>query len=152
MTEKTKKIILLIAICVVTFSALFIALKLNENKKVNDNSISLINDYLAEAKYEDINNHIIEQPNIVVYVLNSSDSESNDFDKKFVSVIKKYNLENEIIYININNLNLPDPIYQHAPEFVFYKNGEIIDIIDCNTLNTSEDIVKIFKQRGVISD
>ncbi len=152
MKERTKKAILLAVICAVTLMVLFVALKLNENRKNDILSTSIIKEYLSEIKYEDISSHVIEQPNTIIYVSNSSDEKSVDFEKKFKTVIKKYNLENEIIYININDVTIMDPVYQFAPEFVFYQNAEISDIINCNALKSSKDITKVLKERGVIGD
>lgn len=152
MKEKTKKAILLAVICAVTLMVLFVALKLNENRKNDILSTSIIKEYLTEIKYEEISTHVIEQPNTIIYVSNSSDEKSANFEKKFKTVIKKHNLENEIIYININDVTIMDPVYQYAPELVFYQNGEISDIIDCNTIKSSKDITNVLKERGVIGD
>lgn len=152
MKEKTKKIILLIAICLVTLMVLFIALKLNENMKQELLSTSGMKNYLTEIKYEEIATHVVEQPNTIIYVSNSSDDSLYTFEKEFKTVIKKYNLENEIIYININDSVIVDPIYQNAPELVFYKDGQISDMIDCTTLKSSDEIINVLKERSVISD
>lgn len=152
MKEKTKKTILLIAICLVTLMVLFIALKLNENRKQNLLSTSGMKGYLTEIRYEEIATHVVEQPNIIIYVSNSSDDSLYTFEKEFKTVIKKYNLENEIIYININDSVIVDPIYQNAPELVFYKDGQISDMIDCTTLKSSDEIINVLKERSVISD
>ena len=152
MKEKTKKTILLIAICLVTLMVLFIALKLNENRKQNLLSTSGMKGYLTEIRYEEIATHVVEQPNTIIYVSNSSDDSLYTFEKKFKTVIKKYNLENEIIYININDSVIVDPIYQNAPELVFYKDGQISDMIDCTTLKSSDEIINVLKERSVISD
>ena len=152
MKEKTKKLILLVAICFATLAVLFIAIKLNENRKNDALSISGIKGYLTEIKYDEISTHVIEQPNTIVYVSNSSDDNSIEFEKIFKTVIKKYNLENEIIYININDVVIIDPIYQYAPQLVFYEGGEIYDIIDCKTLKSTDKIIKELKERSVISD
>lgn len=152
MKEKTKKTILLIAICLVTLMVLFIALKLNENRKQELLSTSGMKDYLTEIKYEEIATHVVEQPNTIIYVSNSSDDSLYTFEKEFKTVIKKYNLENEIIYININDSVIVDPIYQNAPELVFYKDGQISDMIDCTTLKSSDEIINVLKERSVISD
>lgn len=152
MKEKTKKTILLIAICLVTLMVLFIALKLNENRKQDLLSTSGMKGYLTEIKYEEIATHVIEQPNTIIYVSNSSDDSLYTFEKEFKTVIKKYNLENQIIYININDSVIVDPIYQNAPELVFYKDGQISDMIDCTTLKSSDEIINVLKERSVISD
>ena len=152
MKEYTKKVILLVAILVVTIAVLVVALKLHDKKMDDLLSESEIKDYLTEIKYEEIENHIIEQPTSIIYVSNSSEDTTRKFDEIFIPVIKKYNLENEVIYININGVTIMDPIYQNAPELVFYKNGEISDMIDVSTLNNSDDIIDVLKERSVISD
>lgn len=152
MKDYTKKMLLLIVICFVTLMLLFIALKINKNRLENILSTSTINDYLTEIKYEEIEAHVTEQPNIVIYVSNSRDNASTKFENHFKKVVKRYNLENEIIYININDTTIADPIYQYAPELIFYKEGEISDMIDCKTLKTEMNIIEELRQRGVISD
>lgn len=152
MKEQTKKIILLIAICIVTIGILVVALKLNVNMEENLLSESKIKGYLTEINYEEISTHVIEQPKSIIYVSNSSDIKSKNFEKIFKTVIKKYNLENDIIYININNKTIVDPIYQNAPELIFYKDGKIYDMIDCSTLSNKDKIIRALKERSVISD
>ena len=152
MKEQTKKIILLVVICVVTLGVLIVALKLHENKQNDLLSKSDISNYLTEINYEEIANHVVEQPSTIIYVSNSSEESTNNFDEIFIPVIKKYNLENDVIYININNETIIDPAYQYAPELVFYQQGEISDIIDCTTLKTSNDVVKELEERSVIGD
>lgn len=152
MKEQTKKVILLVVICVVTLAALIVALKLHENKQNDLLSKSDISNYLTEINYEEIANHVVEQPSTIIYVSNSSEESTNNFDEIFIPVIKKYNLENDVIYININNETIIDPVYQYAPELVFYEQGEISDIIDCTTLKTSNDVIKELEERSVIGD
>ncbi len=152
MKEYTKKVILLVVICVITLAVLVVVLKIHENKEKDKLSTSEIDSFLTEIKYEEIATHVIEQPSIIIYVSNSSDKTTKDFDKIFILIIKKYNLENEIIYININETTIVDPIYQYSPELVFYHDGEISDIIDCTTLKSNKDIIKELKERSVISD
>ena len=84
MKEKTKKTILLIAICLVTLMVLFIALKLNENRKQNLLSTSGMKGYLTEIRYEEIATHVVEQPNTIIYVSNSSDEIINVLKERSV--------------------------------------------------------------------
>ena len=152
MKEQTKKNILLVFICIITLAVLFISLKINYNRINNDLSDSNIKGYLTEINYEEISTHVIEQPKSIIYVSNSSDIKYKNFEKIFKNIIKKYNLENDIIYININNKTIVDPIYQNAPELIFYKDGKIYDMIDCSTLNNKNKVINILKERSVISD
>lgn len=152
MKEYTKKVILLVVICVFTLAVLIVALKLHENRENNLLAKSDISNYLTEINYDEIENHVVEQPSSIIYVSNSSEEKTKKFDEIFIPVIKKYNLENEIIYININNTTLVDPLYQNAPELIFYNNAEIEDVIDVSTLNKSSEVEQILRERGVIGD
>ncbi len=152
MKEKTKKIVLFVVICIVTLLVLVMALKLHENRMHNLLSESEIKDYLTEIKYEEIQTHVTEQPNAIIYVSNSSDKKSTNFENLFKTVVKKYNLENEIIYININETTIMDPFYQDAPTLIFYKDAEVSDVIDCKTLKNSKSIINVLKERSVIGD
>lgn len=152
MKERAKRFILLIAICIFTLILLFIALKLNEKRKEDILSVSNIDGYLTEINYDELSTHVIEQPNTIIYVSNSSDDVSRKFENILKKVIKKYNLENEMIYININNTNIIDPVYNHSPAFVFYNKGQIEDIINCSDFTSAEQIIKVLEERSVIND
>ena len=152
MKENTKKIILYIALCFVTLFIIFVVIRIHHNRIDNRLSNSVVSSYLTEIKYEEIKTHIIEEPSSIIYVSNSSSKESIRFENMLKNVIKKYNLENYIVYININNVTVIDPLYQEAPEFIFYKDGEVSDIIDCKVLKDQNSIINIFKERSVIGD
>ena len=102
MKEYTKKVILLIVLSLFTLLVLFITLRLNYKRQEDMLSKSSISKYLTEIKYDNISSYLVEQPSIIIYVSNSSLGSSNEFEKKFIPVIIKYNLENEFVYININ--------------------------------------------------
>ena len=87
MKKQTKKMILLIAICTVTIGILVVALKLNQNREENLLSESKIKDYLTEIKYDEISNHVIEQPSSVIYVSNSSEDSTKKFENIFIPVV-----------------------------------------------------------------
>ena len=152
MKEYTKRMILLIIICLFTLIALVVAIKLNENRMENELSISVIDKKLTEIKYDEIANYTVENNDAIIYVSNSSEDSSRKFEKMFIPVIRKYNLESNIVYININNANISDPFYQVAPEMIFYKNGIISDIIGCDSIETKKDLINILKERSVIGD
>lgn len=152
MKETTKKLILFITLCVVTVFILFIAVKINNNRKDNILSKSMISRYLTEIKYQDISNYVSEEASAIIYVSNSSDKKTIKFDEILVPVIKKYNLNNKIVYININNTNIEDHFYKNSPELVYYKNGNITDVIDASTFSGKKDVINWLKERSIIDD
>lgn len=152
MKEKNKKLILYIIICFLTIFSLYICLKINKNRIIEETLSSSIKDYLTEIKYEEISNHITENPNEIIYISNSSEKSSLEFEENLIPIIKRYNLENTMIFININNTNLQDPFYQNAPQLIFYKNNEVSDLIDCSILKDKKQILAVLKERGYIND
>ena len=152
MKEKTKKLILFILLCIVTLIAVYSAIKLNENRIYNDSKSSYVSKVLLEIKYEDLNNYLMENSKSIIYVSNSSEDSSLKFEKLFNKVIKEYELENDIVFININDTNIVDPLYQNSPQLLFYKSNELIDMIDCKTLKNKKNIINAFKERRVIDD
>ena len=152
MKEETKRKILFIVICILTISILFTAIKLNENRRYSKLSTSKISNYLTEIKYDDVSSYVVEQPNAIIYVSDSSDDKTRKFDNIIIPVIKKYNLDDVITFININDQSIDNPFYQNSPELIFYENGNIKDVIDVSTLNTKDDVINILKERSVIGD
>lgn len=152
MKEYTKKVILLIVLSLFTLLVLFITLRLNYKRQEDMLSKSSISKYLTEIKYDNISSYLVEQPSIIIYVSNSSLGSSNEFEKKFIPVIKKYNLENEFVYININDTTIFDPLYQNAPQLVFYKNNSVYEVMEVSNIKTKKQLINELKQRGVIND
>ena len=152
MKQSNKNKVLFGFICLLTLFILFVAIRINSNRISNLSNVSYIGDYLQEIKYEDLDNFIVERPDAVIYVSNSSSKDSNRFEKILSGVVKKYNLENNMYFININQTNIVDPIYTNAPELVFYNNNKMSEIIDCNTLNTENKLIRALKERSIIND
>ena len=86
MKEYTKKVLLLVVICVATLAVLVVALKLHENKMNNQLSESEIKNYLTEIKYEEIKSHVTEMPDRIIYVTNSSEEESKTFNLSLIHI------------------------------------------------------------------
>ena len=152
MKEETKRKILLAIICLLTLAILVVAIKINENRVNNELSVSKIDSDLTEIIYDDISNYVAENPSAIIYVSDSSSDISRNFEKLFIPIVKKYNLENKIIYININNLDMEDPFYQVAPEFILYKNTDVKEAVDLSNIKTQEELINILKERSVIGD
>ena len=152
MKRETKNRILLAFICIVTLFALFLTIRLNKNRLQDLSDKSYVSGYLTEITYESINDYVVENPNAIIYVSDSNDSKSTEFEKIFSKAIKKYNLESSIYYININDTNIVDLFYQNAPEIVIYKDGAVSEVIDANTISTYDELIKAFKERSIINE
>ena len=86
---------------------------------------------LSEIKIDEIDNYIIEAHDIMIY---ATDSESTNkyVDREFEKIINKYNLSQDIVYLNLNEID--DTLYKE-----FIKKYNINGEINSNTLLIFKD-------------
>ena len=69
---------------------------------------SIISDSITEVSFSEIDNYLLENPYVLLYINNSKNADSQEFEKDFVKYIKKYELNSKIIYVDIAKLNDED--------------------------------------------
>lgn len=65
---------------------------------------SVISDTVTEVSFSEIDNYLLENPYIMLYITDSENIENQEFEKDFANYIKKYELNSKIIYIDIAKL------------------------------------------------
>lgn len=73
------------------------------NKEMTPTSI--IADTIMEVNFSEIDNYLLENPYIMLYINDSTNLENEEFEKEFIKYIKKYEFSNKIIYIDIAKLS-----------------------------------------------
>lgn len=99
--------------------------------------IPVISRSLMEIMPDDLEHYIIDNPEVVVYMCSAPDDECRSFEKKFKKFIKKKEITDEIIYLNLTNVDLEQftkdfnkkypntlKLTKHFPAFVFFADGE----------------------------
>ena len=66
---------------------------------------SIIADTIMEVNFSEIDNYLLENPYIMLYINDSTNLENEEFEKEFIKYIKKYEFSNKIIYIDIAKLS-----------------------------------------------
>jgi len=59
---------------------------------------------LQEITYDDFEHYILENPTTVIYMCIPNDDKCRSFEKSFTKYVKKKDLSNEIIYLNLNHI------------------------------------------------
>ena len=110
MSKQTKKIetknyIILLVIVAITIFAVFYMRNLYIVSKVyySDNSVML--DVVKEVDQNELQNYIIENPKIVLYVSDSQNQDTKKFEKTFKNIIVSEGIEDEILYLDANNID-----------------------------------------------
>ena len=73
----------------------------NEGKK----EVPVIRGVISEITTEDFDHYILENQSALVYICTASDMNCRNFEKDFIKFIKRDNLQDEIIYLNVSNLD-----------------------------------------------
>lgn len=127
-------VIIMIATILITFILASIYMdSINVDDKEYLNTIS-------EIKIEEIDNYIIEAHDIMIYVTDSENS-NKIVDRDFEKIINKYNLNQEVVYLNLNGLdesffkkyNINGSLKPNT--LLIFKEGKIAKIINLNEKN-----------------
>lgn len=112
MSKENKKIpmknyIILGAIVLLTIFAVFYARNLYIMSKEYYNNNSVMLDVVKEVQQDELSNYLIENPKFVLYVSSGQNKDIKAFEKNFKSIITKTEIEDNILYLNSDNTDMP---------------------------------------------
>ncbi|MDO5569807.1 MAG: hypothetical protein Q4G04_06905 [bacterium] len=159
-TIPKKNYITLTIILVVSFALLFYFYLWYEAYQENKLTTPIINKYISEINYKELDNYLQENMDIVIYTSKLEDERIRNFEKQLKKTILDYNLRDKILYLDItyedkdsiskqyyiNNNNITN-----VPNILIFENGEIVDIYSIKDNNYDiELLVSYLKNKGVI--
>ncbi len=131
----------------------------NEGKK----EIPVIRGTLSEITNEDFEHYILENQSAKVYMCTASSPTCRSFEKDFIKLIKKKNLQEEIVYLNLSNVDQEEfvktfnekytfkiPLTTNYPAIVIFDEGKIESILQGSkkeslTLSKAKQFIEINK-------
>ncbi len=131
-------------------------------------TIPVIDGYLHEIKYNELDNYILENPDFVLYMCTSNDKECRDYEREFRKIVRKYNLKDRIIYLNLTdhiknkdntllNINLDissmmnEELFFHSyPSISIFKEKKLHDLIIVNNSSTLDEVVQFLEEYEII--
>jgi thioredoxin-like negative regulator of GroEL len=154
----TKKDFILLIILGITVLLVDYSLSWYKVYKENNLSTSIISKYITEVTSTDFQNYIAENGDTIVYMGIPDDEECRRFEKRFKKIINKYDLRNEIVYLNVKTVDLNALSNQYnsesvidAPTVVAYNNSKIEEFIDNNNSDMKDDsVIDLLRKYGVI--
>ncbi len=169
---KIKNYFILLVIVLVTciiFLYLFSWLKQYNEVKVG---IPIISNTLQEVKYDNLSSLVTERDFVIIYTCTTSEKACRSFENKFIDYIKKENLNDTIIYLNIgynsDEKNVLSKLYKNYkhndlikrlntyPSIIIFSNSKIVDFISSdegvNNKLTIAMVEQFLKGYGVIND
>jgi len=173
MAKENKKIepknyIILLVIVVLTVLAVFYARNLYIMSKVyyDDNSVML--EVVKEVGQDEIQNYLIENPKLVLYVAPKQNNDMRKFEKTFKNLIIKEELEDSILYLDKTNIDInalkqtlknistkktKDKIDNDSNVSMYIiDNGQVTNVITNADKKSKNEIKKLFQKYGVIDN
>lgn len=128
---------------------------------------SLMTDFLGEVKESEIENYILENPEVVIYVASEQNENIKKFEKKLKEYLIKEDLKSHFIYLNCNNLSSDfittfqkkyfngalKKVYFPYPNLWLVDDGEVVDVLyRINQELDIKDVDQFLKKNGVTND
>ena len=66
---------------------------------------SIMSQFLVSMNEEEFENYTLENSNIIIYLASSKDETISEFEKDFKEFLVKYNLQSQVVFINLENIN-----------------------------------------------
>lgn len=144
---------------IILASSIFIVLYINKLYLSTKNNDNILNGFIKEIKTQEIDNYIIENPNFIIY-LGYKNNDNKSFEKKFKKLVTKYDLQRDIVFIDINQFNDEDfndfcnkyagKLLNKDSSLIIIDNQKVIDVFDITKENSDIELVKMFlKKNGV---
>lgn len=173
MSKENKKIepknyIILLVLVVLTVFAVFYTRNLYIMSKVYYNDNSVILDVVKEVGQDEIQNYLIENPKLVLYVAPKQNSDIKKFEKTLKNLIVKEELEDSILYLDKTNTDM-DKLKQTLQNISTKKvkekidndsnvsmyiidNGQVTNVITNADKKSKNEIKNLLQKYGVIDN
>lgn len=95
-----KNYIIMLFITIVTILLVFYLVSwYNASKEYYQNN-SIMTSYLSEIKDVELSSYLIDNPDTVIYYASGKDESIKDFEKEFKKLIEKYEIKDQIVYVD----------------------------------------------------
>ena len=121
-----KNYIKLALIFIITLICVFYANSWYKTYKVDRLNTPYIKDKISAINYEELDTYLTENQNLIIYIGKNNDQGCYDFEKNLYNVIKKNDLVEETIFLDLSN-NYSNEILKEI-EDKYYADNLNIDI------------------------
>ncbi|MDD3392871.1 MAG: hypothetical protein PHE54_04955 [Bacilli bacterium] len=133
----------------------------------DDYTKSLNNPFLATINVNELENYIIDNPDIIIYLADSYDNDIDFFEESFKNYIISNDLKKEFIYIDSRKIDDYSALDEYLSDdlktkkigivnknnILIVKDGKIVDILYKNSQTINISDVEIFlENNGVLDD
>ena len=143
-----------IIVCLMAFAVVVIGFTLRNVYLHNhkETYTPMILDVVKVIKYDDLDNYLQENPDVVLYINNSNRKVKKSFEKDVKKLIEEKEIEQYIVYIE----RTPEVVKKYDlknnnPIFIAYQNGVITEILSKDEY-TVKDVESFLVRNKVIEN
>lgn len=119
------------------------------NERHKKSYTSLISSFITEIKEDDIENYVLENPNVVLYISDKTDENLKEVENKMKSFLTEKNIYSYFVYVNVlkteeeklnifqENYNL-ELDFDKIPILVAFQDGELKEMYNIQEWNSNE--------------
>lgn len=126
---------------------------------------SVVAEVLPKIELESFESYLLDNSDVIIYVSKSNDQNIKEFEKKFKKYILNNDLNNNIIYFDVSNIEQDDVnnlFIQYigsnfkkfkqivVPNLIYFSNGEIVDVLYVKENEITMSAVKKFMKRNSV--
>lgn len=126
----------------------------------------ILDKYMEVINYNELDNYLVESPDAIIYVSVLENTEIRDFEKQFKNVLKKNQLQKEVLYMDIteelknnkiknemaNKYAINDLSIVNVPVVLVIDNGVLHAIYGIKDNNYDIDALKMFINNAKFSN
>ena len=128
-----------------------------EESKINT---PIMDDYLSVINYNELDDYLIENKDVLIYVSVLNNDKIRNFENKFKKKVNEYSLNNKILYLNLTGENnktvnsfMKEYNVDSLPCLTSFKNGKVTDVYTISNSNYDIDLlISYLRIEGVIDD
>lgn len=153
-----------VILVIILVSTVLLGFYLFNSFKESDVNTSLMDNYIKLINYTEIKDYVTENRDVVIYSSVLKDKKIRNFEKNFRHVINKYELEDQIVYLNLTDLTLEERVdlsntynldgktIVDVPCFLIFKDGNLIDIYALKDNYNVDNLVTYLQKKEVINN
>lgn len=163
----TKNYIIVGAIFALSFILIILGAKWYKNYQEYQLTIPVISGHINEVSNNEIDNYLLENNDTIIYVGTSDDSNCRALETDLKDFIKKHNLRDKMVYLNLSKIDNKDYFIKQFnkkyasnkkidqyPAIIIIKGGKILDIASKsnNQKLSIDDIEQLLEENEVLGD
>ena len=161
--KKNYIVLTLIALGVIVLCFVFMNMYNKNNKEIYKSAVkktarnnmiksgykSAVKNIIHEIKYEDLDNYLQENPDVVLYI-NDSSKKNTDVEERLKEIIVENSIQQYVVYIEKDdNIVEKWDLNSNSPIFIAYKDGKVSEILSQKKY-TNNEIENFLLRNGVI--